>query len=246
MSELHELTLRIADIPTAFRVRGYHLSKYGAAFAVQEPAELTVEVTEPQLDFERSVCEPGVVCSESYLEYIAAYRNFADQIWKKNAFIVHGASFCVDGEGVIFCAASGTGKTTHLRLWKSLLGEKMCIINGDKPIVRLSESGDPILYGTPYNGKENYGCNASAPLRHVCFIERSEENSTVPTEPKDALQRLLMQTNIPRFPGAAATALNVMDAVFRHCSFHTIRCNMEPSAAETAYGAVFGNLSKEN
>ena len=245
MNEPMELTLRIADIPTLFRVRGSHLLKYGAAFATEEPAELTVEVTKAQVDFERSICEPGTRCSDGYLEYIAAYRNFADQIWKKNAFVVHGASFAVDGQGVIFCATSGTGKTTHLRLWKSLLEDRLLIINGDKPILRLSESGDPILYGTPYNGKENYGCNASAPLRHVCFIERAEENSVVRTDRAQALQRLLLQTNIPRQPGAAAAALELANAVFLHCSFHTIRCNMEPSASETAYRAIFEDPSQE-
>ena len=43
----------------------------------------------------------------------------------------------VDNDAYAFCAKSGTGKTTHTKLWMQLLGDRMSYINGDKPLIRI-------------------------------------------------------------------------------------------------------------
>ena len=64
-------------------------------------------------------------------------RKLAEWLPLHDAFVLHSATFDVDGVGVVFAAHSGTGKTTHMLLWQKLLGDKMTIVNGDKPIVRF-------------------------------------------------------------------------------------------------------------
>ena len=41
----------------------------------------------------------------------------------------------------MFTAQSGTGKSTHIKLWKKHFGKDVDIVNGDKPIVRVFNDG---------------------------------------------------------------------------------------------------------
>ena len=106
-----------------------------------------------------------------------AYRKLAEWLPLHNAFVFHSAVFDVDGTGIALAAHSGTGKTTHMLLWQKLIGDRLKIVNGDKPIVRFfdDEPETPYAYGTPWNGKEHLGCNMRTPLKNICFIERAEK-----------------------------------------------------------------------
>ena len=183
-----------------------------------------------------------VIYKYSYLETVSASRKLAEWLPNNGAFVLHSACFDVDGEGVAFAAHSGTGKTTHMRLWQGLLGDKMVVVNGDKPIVRFfeDEPETPYAYGTPWNGKERLGCNMRTPLKHICFIERSETNYVEPMEKSDAIDRIFNQVYMPKDPMAVMNTMQLIDRLLSCCKLWTIHCNMEPSAAETAYKTIFG------
>ena len=127
-------------------------------------------------------------------------------------------------------------------LWQKYLGERLTVVNGDKPFVRFSdnEPNTPYAYGTPWNGKEKLGCNMRTPLRHICFIERAQENSCEKIGRNEAINLIFKQIYIPNEPQAAANALALTDKLLSSSALWRIRCNMDISAAETAYGAIFG------
>lgn len=87
-----------------------------------------------------------------------------------DAAVFHAALISFDGQGVAFAAPSGTGKTTHIKLWQRLYGDRVEIINGDKPLFTL-RSGRFFASGMPWCGKENWGCNKTVPLKAICFID---------------------------------------------------------------------------
>jgi serine kinase of HPr protein (carbohydrate metabolism regulator) len=47
--------------------------------------------------------------------------------------LFHGSALSLDGEGFIFTAKSGVGKSTHAGLYRELYGERVEMINDDKP-----------------------------------------------------------------------------------------------------------------
>ena len=53
------------------------------------------------------------------------------------------------------------------------------------------------VYGNPWNGKEEYGSNISAPLGGIFILKRSTENRTAVVPPFEALKSLLAQTMRP-------------------------------------------------
>lgn len=171
-----------------------------------------------------------------------ALRKIAEWIPLHGAFLLHSACFDVNGTGVAFAAHSGTGKTTHMLLWQKLLGDKMTVVNGDKPIVRFfeDEPETPYAYGTPWCGKEHLGCNMRTPLKHICFIERADKNSCEPLDKSDAVNLIFNQVYMPKDPAAMMKTMQLIDRLLSCCTLWKIRCNMESDAAETSFNAIFG------
>ncbi len=83
--------------------------------------------------------------------------------------LFHGSALAIDGDGYLFTAKSGTGKSTHTRLWRERFGDRVVMINDDKPLLHI-DAGSVIAYGTPWNGKHRLGTNASVPLRADCVF----------------------------------------------------------------------------
>ena len=180
-------------------------------------------------------------------ESICAYRKLAEWLPLHNAFVLHSAVFDVDGTGIALAAHSGTGKTTHMLLWQKLIGDRLKIENGDKPIVRFfdDEPETPYAYGTPWNGKEHLGCNMRTPLKHICFIERAEKNSCEEMSKADAADLLFNQVYMPKDPQAAINTLQLINRLIFCCELWKIKCNMDIDAAQTAYNKIF-EMEKEN
>lgn len=183
-------------------------------------------------------------------------KELSEKLPYKNAFLLHSACFDINGEGVAFCALSGTGKTTQMLNWQKLLGDKMTVVNGDKPIVRFFDKdfceknnldipkgtklGIPYAYGTPWNGKEGLGTNMRTELKHICFIERSETNFVTKPTKSEAVSRIMKQVYIPKDPVALANTLHLVDRLIDSCELWIIHCNMDPESAKVAYEEIFG------
>lgn len=203
-----------------------------------DDCDITFSMTESDITAE----ENDGNFSKAYLEYIAICRKIAEIIPLHNAFLLHSAVFDVDGTGIAFAAHSGTGKTTHMLLWQKLLGDRLKIVNGDKPIVRFfdEEPNNPYAYGTPWNGKERLGCNMRTPLKHICFIERAKQNSCERVSKSDAVNLIFNQVYMPKDPMAAMNTVGLIDRLLSSCNLWKIKCNMDISAAETAYNTILG------
>lgn len=200
-------------------------------------ADFTVSADDNDLEYELSLSE--FPFEKPYLEYIAVLRKIGEILPFHNAFVLHGASFDVEGTGVALLAKSGTGKTTHLSRWKNFLSDKMTVVNGDKPIVRFE--GDKITaYGTPWCGKENLGCNTKTSLKHICFIERSKTNYAEKITKDEALPRIFNQVYMPTHdPQAVTKTMELIERLLSGCELWVIHCNMDVNAGEIAYNSIF-------
>lgn len=199
-----------------------------------------IEFSELDIEYEKRIVKENY--HRFFFEWTSLFRKLAEWLPLHNAFVLHSATFDVNGVGVAFAAHSGTGKTTHMRLWQEYLGDKMVVVNGDKPIVRFfdDEPGCPYAYGTPWNGKERLGCNMRTPLKHICFIERSEKNYVEPMDKSQAIDRIFNQVYMPKDPMAVMNTMQLIDRLLSCCKLWTIHCNMEPDAAQVAYKTIFG------
>ena len=169
---------------------------------------------------------------EGYGEFICLHRQIAEHIPKFGAVVVHGAAITYADSAVLFMAPSGTGKTTHIRLWKQVFGQKVSIINGDKPMLRTYPTAT--VYGTPWAGKEGWQQNRSAPLKAICLLRQAHSNRIEKQDPVNCLPQLLQQVYLPRDPEAMAKTLTIFQELLNQVPVYLLECNMEPDAATVA------------
>lgn len=233
---------RIADFYIEIEKHQTTTNGKGGKYIVDESEpDMILQCNDKDVLFE--VRQTNEKFSKGYLKFIAIHRKLAEWLPLHNAFLLHSACFDVDGTGIAFAAQSGTGKTTHMLLWQKLLGDRLKIVNGDKPIVRFfdEEPNTPYAYGTPWNGKEHLGCNMRTPLKHICFIERAEQNSCERVSKADAVNLIFNQVYMPKDPMAAMNTVGLIDRLLSSCNLWKIKCNMDISAAETAYNTILGS-----
>lgn len=63
----------------------------------------------------------------------------------------HSSVIEVNQKGYLFLGKSGTGKSTHSKLWLNHIAQSE-LLNDDNPIVRIID-GRAIVYGSPWSGK---------------------------------------------------------------------------------------------
>ena len=172
--------------------------------AEEREAEFWVETTVEDLEEERKQSEqtrieenlPPYEFEPAYLETLAVYRQIATECVSRGRLLMHGSVIAVDGRAYMFTVRSGTGKSTHVRLWRRLFGERAVMVNDDKPLLKITEE-ETRVYGTPWDGKHRLSTNMSAPLQAICILTRAKENTIREIKPSEALTMLIQQTYRP-------------------------------------------------
>lgn len=181
---------------------------------------------------------------DSYLEITAVQRKLAEQLFAYDTLLFHGSVVAVDGQAYLFTAKSGTGKSTHTRLWREVFGERAVMINDDKPFLKAEQEGIRV-YGSPWNGKHGLGTNTSAPLKSICILKRGNENTIRQIAAKDALFMLMQQSHRPMQPQLMPKYMELLDRIAKGVTFYEMSCNMDPEAARIAYEGMCG-LGKDD
>ena len=176
--------------------------------------------------------------SSTYLETLATLRKLAEILPSYNRILMHGASISYHGQAYLFTAPSGTGKSTHIRLWKKYLGDDVKIVNGDKPFISLD--GEPSIYGSPWAGKENWHRNCCMPLKGICFVQRGTKNSIRNIEPFECLALLFKQVYLPSSAEAAGLTLELVDALTKKVPLYLLTCDMSEEAVQCSFEGLTG------
>lgn len=89
--------------------------------------------------------------------------------------LFHAAVVSHEGKGYMFLGPSGTGKSTHARLWLKYIAGT-ALVNDDNPVVRIADDGSPIVYGSPWSGKTPCYRNVSYPLGGIVLLSQAPYN----------------------------------------------------------------------
>ena len=216
-----------------------------AAYRVEDAPDFVVRTSREDIDRERenSAREdrleglPVRAWNDEYLEELAVYRQIAERMPAYRTFLFHGSAVAVDGWGYLFAARSGTGKSTHARLWQELLGDRLTYVNDDKPLIRITAEA-ALVCGTPYDGKHRRSANISVPLEAVCFLRRGTENTIQRIGAREAFPRLLQQAYCPRDRAAMQQTVALLRALTERVKFYDLSCNMDPEAARVSFAGM--------
>ena len=216
-----------------------HIYPYFAQLAgdylSSETPAFSITVTQAEIDRERE----DEKSADGYLESLVIYRKLCENLVEKDIILFHSAAITVDGKAYLFTAPSGTGKSTHIKLWRKRFGKAVGIINGDKPLISVTP--DEIrVWGTPWDGKEHWSANRSAPVAGICQLGRGAENEISPISPSEALSVLFAQTYRPETEAGMRKSVQLQAQIARRVPFWRLKCNMSQEAAELSYAAMRG------
>ena len=219
--------------------------QYFRPYLTEDPAEFSVVVTKENIDFEqadlleeahRDGFRPRVF-TDPFLERAAIQRAFAEFLFDYDILLFHGSAIAVDREGFVFTAHSGTGKSTHTRLWRQVFGDRAVMVNDDKPFLQLTQDGI-LLHGSPWSGKHGLDTNICVPLKGLCLLERGADNKITPVTAEVLLPMLRKQAYAPLDPMKVPRFLELTYRLSQQAHLWKMTCNKDPEAAQTAYLAM--------
>ena len=223
------------------------MDTYGRTQKQAEPY-LIEKIGEPDIrivSYKDVIKERMELVSDDMAEYLGTGGGFYKELLNFDGFRLHASAVVYDGKAYLFSADSGTGKSTHTKLWLRLLGEKAYILNDDKPALRLID-GVWYAFGTPWSGKHDISVNQGVPVGGICMIERGEENEIAPYSGKKAIYDLFVQTNRPKATIYRIKLMELLDHLMQNVSIWKLKCNMDPEAAVISYNAMTGNKMEGN
>ena len=240
-----EFTMKIAGYAGRIQTQFDSTPAYFRNYLTDDAADFTASVTAEDRIFEQEASwEEARIegfkprrYTDPHLERAAVQRKFAEFLFTKDILLFHGSLVAVDGKGYLFAAKSGTGKSTHTRLWCQLFGQRAVMINDDKPFLTIREDGI-LASGSPWSGKHGLDTNITLPLQGICILERGAEDVIRPLDPKAALDFLLWQSYCPADPARESHRQELVSTLAHRVPLWQMQCTKEITAAETAYRAM--------
>ena len=230
------VTGQVAAVSAIFESTRSHCKDY----LCEDAADFDIRITPEDIAFERekSVQEdrlegkPPRSFPDAYLETIAVQRRLAERLFDADVLLFHGSVVAVDGAAYLFTAKSGTGKSTHTKLWREGFGSRAVMINDDKPFLQLTGK-EVSIHGSPWSGKHGLDSNIRVPLKGICLLERGAENvirQAAPEEVRDLLKGFRPQT-----AEQSETYEQLLAQLLKKVPLWHMYCNTEQDAAIIAY-----------
>ncbi|MCR4863002.1 MAG: hypothetical protein K5884_10400 [Ruminococcus sp.] len=238
ISKHYKIADKVIEVSSIYEI----VHEYCKDYAINEQSDFSVTITPEDIALEKQKSDseyayeglPLPNFSDELLEETAVYRKIAEIMPGYDTFVFHGSVIAVDGVGYLFTAKSGTGKSTHTRLWREYFGERAVMVNDDKPMLKVTGNG-VIAYGTPYNGKHRLGTNIAVPLKAICILTRGEENSIIRIDKSEAYPMLVQQVYRPQNSMQLMKTLDLVDTMAESVKLYKLVCNMEIEAAKIAF-----------
>lgn len=183
--------------------------------------------------------DPCIPLGKEMAKSFALLENLDMAMLEKDAFYLHASSVAVDGNAYLFSAKSGTGKSTHISLWKKYFGSDAVVINGDRPFIRKID-GDFYAFGSPWAGKEGWSVNEGFPIAGLCFIERSLKNDIKRIGQADVIDKIFRQLRLPHEKDKMEKLLSLLDEFLDKISCYRLLCNISKEAVMTSYKGMGG------
>ena len=240
-----EFLLEIAGHTAAVTSCFESTPQYFRPYLTEKAPEFAIQVTREDISFEQAQLLDEArregfrvrVFTDPFLERAAIQRKFAEYLFDFDILLFHGSAVAVDGEGYLFTADSGTGKSTHTRLWRQVFGDRAVMVNDDRPFLELRQEG-VCLHGAPWSGKHGLDSNIAVPLKGICVLTRGVENHIQRAEPETVLSMLQKQSYQPEAEEKYPRFLELVEVLSRQVPLWQMACNRQPEAAEIAFRAM--------
>lgn len=198
----------------------------------------------PEDGFRHSTVYVPEACADRLLEFAvsnAMMLLYTFNTTLKNTLLIHASVTVKDGIGYAFLGKSGTGKSTHSRLWLNNI-DGTYLLNDDNPAIRV-EGGEVLIYGTPWSGKTPCYKNDVKPLGGIVRLSQAPYNRIERLSPLHAYAALMPSCSCMRWDRGQTDALNKsVEEVVTKVPCYGLECLPDADAARICCQAVNGSL----
>lgn len=163
---------------------------------------------------------------------------FAFSSAHKGLLEMHSSVVMNGGKGYLFLGKSGTGKSTHSRLWlQHIPGTEL--LNDDNPILRLMPDGSARVYGSPWSGKTPCYKNKDVPACAVVRIRQAPFNRIERLSPLQAYASLMVSASGFRpFSELSDGWHRTLEGLAAGLPCYTLDCLPDQAAAQLCHDTV--------
>ena len=155
---------------------------------------------------------------------------FALATAKESTLLFHSSEIGYNGKAYMFLGKSGTGKSTHSRLWLNNI-QGSFLLNDDNPAVRILPDGIKV-FGTPWSGKTDCYINQSLPLGAIVSLSQAPHNRISPLPAIMAYVALVPSISGKRWDKTIADNLHATEnAIIEHIKMWHLECLPNADAA---------------
>ena len=150
---------------------------------------------------------------------------------KRGMYAIHSASILYRDRAWLFSASAGTGKSTHVNLWRELY--QTAVLNGDLNLLAI-EDGRPVIHGIPWCGTSEVFDKRTLPLGGIVLLLRGTRDYVEELSDDQKalliLQRFISPIWTAEQLGDSAQFAEQLSGIINVCRMH---CTKDTSAAET-------------
>lgn len=155
----------------------------------------------------------------------------------RETLLIHASSVRYGDKGVAFLGKSGTGKSTHSRLWLAHI-DGTELVNDDNPIVRWEVDG-VYIYGSPWSGKTPCYKNMRVKLSAIIRLSQAPENRMEPLTLLQAYGSLLSSSSCLRWERRQADGVHqTVERIIKSCPSYHLACLPDKEAAQVAFQCI--------
>lgn len=105
----------------------------------------------------------------------ALWTGYGIQGLQESRLMMHSSCIVSHGQAVLFLGESGTGKSTHTRLWREHIPDSR-LLNDDGPVVSVEADGSVWVSGSPWSGKTPCYRPERYPLKAFVRLSQAPKN----------------------------------------------------------------------
>lgn len=146
------------------------------------------------------------------------------------ALLIHASVVRYNGLANIFFGVSGTGKSTHSRLWLENI-EGSDLLNDDNPVLRL-EDGKVYVYGSPWSGKTPCYRNVKVEVGKIVNLRQAPQNAISEIKGLNAYAGIISSSSSIRWKRSVMEAINATaSSIAMAVPSYELHCLPDPDAA---------------
>lgn len=158
----------------------------------------------------------------------------------KQTMLMHASVIRCEGKGFLMTAPSGTGKSTHTRLWYDNI-PGCDLMNDDNPVVRIKD-GEAVVYGSPWSGKTPCYRNIQAPIGGLVRIQQKPQNSIRHLGTIEAFTHLLPAMSSMKWDKRVYNGVcDGITSLIRLCGMYELGCLPNAEAAHLCHDTLMGS-----